>query len=393
MIISLARNGTLEWSNASPTYTYTVEWASGGGSEWHDSWGALKDLPYTGETMSIGIPMLFRIRATPAWSGDVTNRAWTTVASTNISPPNWGLATVEIDRKIYSLSENIGELVAYNVENGAWSTRKPLVNAPWGFHLATVNGVLYVIGGYQSAQVSSYDPAVDAWMPQASLPKAGFFMGSTVANDIYLFGGTPGGNAEHYSEVFRYDRSSNSWLTLSSMPAARFGAAVATAGSRVYIIGGLPRTGANAEATVWEYDTGTDTWSEKAKMPTPRIDAAASVIGDNIVVIGGWHTQAGQRVEITPAPVEVYSPLRNEWMRMKPVDDIGAYTVAVRGRICKLRASAHMKVYDLGTDQWVQCQPPAGSILGSKAFEFNDHLYVVSASGGLLRIESFNAGP
>jgi hypothetical protein len=66
----------------------------------------------------------------------------------------------------------INALVGFN--NG-WAPRTPMPTARTWLTSSVVNGIIYVIGGYNGAYLSTneaYDPATNTWTTKASMPTA-----------------------------------------------------------------------------------------------------------------------------------------------------------------------------------------------------------------------------
>ena len=137
-------------------------------------------------------------------------------------------------------------LVSTGYAQTPWTQRTDMPMARGAHGAATVNGKIYVIGGYGSANLTEeYDPATDTWTTKADMP-------------------TP--RADFYCCV---------------------------AYGKIYVIGG--------EITE-EYDPSTETWNDKAPMSTPRWLLSTSVVDGKIYAIGG------QTVAGLFSTVEEYTP-------------------------------------------------------------------------------------
>ena len=64
VISSFQSSGSLTWTNAQPDYKYTIEWASSPTGNWVSSWGPLCILPGTNPSMTVSVPMCYRISGT-----------------------------------------------------------------------------------------------------------------------------------------------------------------------------------------------------------------------------------------------------------------------------------------------------------------------------------------
>jgi len=62
-IESLSQNGLLTWTNSNLYATCRVEWASSVNGPWHGSWDALTNIVVTNQTVSVSVPMFYRVVA------------------------------------------------------------------------------------------------------------------------------------------------------------------------------------------------------------------------------------------------------------------------------------------------------------------------------------------
>ncbi len=66
IITSFSGNGSLTWSNAVPGRAYSIEWSpSLSEGPWHSDWEGLSALSATGATMTVRVPMFYRVRELP----------------------------------------------------------------------------------------------------------------------------------------------------------------------------------------------------------------------------------------------------------------------------------------------------------------------------------------
>ena len=127
---------------------------------------------------------------------------------------------------------------------------------------AVLNGLIYVIGGYDSAGQST-------------------------------------------SSVFVYNPQSNTWSTAASLPIVNNHGAAAVANGRLFAFGGVSNR-------AFVYNPAGNSWSEVASMNFEHGNTAAvAVINNKIYVAGGTGPGATQR------EVEVYDPIANTWTRSR----------------------------------------------------------------------------
>jgi N-acetylneuraminic acid mutarotase len=94
-------------------------------------------------------------------------------------------------------------------------------------------------------------------------------------------------------KIDAYDTAANTWDTsLTPMPTARAGMAVAAVGDKIYVIGGLLQSGSGNTDIMEVYDTTLDSWSTPpTPLPGPKRHGMGCVSnGEFIYVVGGFNT-------------------------------------------------------------------------------------------------------
>lgn len=163
-------------------------------------------------------------------------------------------------------------------DDDSWSSRTPMPTPRADLAAVTVNGKIYVVGGYNGthnlATMEEYDPETDTWTPRASMPTVRGWLTATVLDGkIYVLGGSNGTNYLTTMEV--YDPKTDTWTSQTPMPTPRYGLAAVTVGELIYAIGGQNDIGPGYQAIVEEYNPYTDTWRLRASMSTRRYGLAA----------------------------------------------------------------------------------------------------------------------
>jgi N-acetylneuraminic acid mutarotase len=134
----------------------------------------------------------------------------------------------------------------YDPSTNTWAT----LTAPASQHYypaaGVINGKFYLVGGaVQSTAPKSltqtlemYDPATGAWKALAPAPTARYSAGGVVINGLlYVIGGYDATN-NPFSTVEVYSPATNAWRTLSSMPSARGFTAAGAVNGLAYVVGG-----------------------------------------------------------------------------------------------------------------------------------------------------------
>jgi autotransporter-associated beta strand protein len=155
-----------------------------------------------------------------------------------------------------------------------------------------INGLLYVVGGYNSSETSVvgtlevYDPVSNSWTTKAAMPTARAYLSVEVLNGILYAVGGVNNNSVYLNTVEAYDPATNTWTTKATMPTARGFLSAAGLNGILYAIGGWDAT--KSFATVEAYDPVTNTWTADAPLPTARSGLEAAVMNGHIFAVGGW---------------------------------------------------------------------------------------------------------
>jgi len=201
----------------------------------------------------------------------------------------------------------------YDPSSNSWSARSPMPTPRGRLAAAVLNGILYTVGGFGGdTTVEAYDPVVDLWTAKAPVNKGRLGAAAgVIGGKLYVVGGTTNDSVQTVEE---YDPVSNSWVFKAPMPTPRFLLAAVVIGSKLYAVGGTNSvTGGPALGTLEVYDPATDSWQTNASMPTPRSDLAAAVIGGKMFVAGGFGAPG---VGVT---LEAYDPLLDTWSTLAPM--------------------------------------------------------------------------
>lgn len=162
---------------------------------------------------------------------------------------------------------------------------------------------LYLGGGeFPDGKVSNgfwrYDPVLDAWQEMAPMSVCRSELGlASLDGFIYAIGGWE--STYRLDTVERYDPNTNSWQFVHKLKIAVTSAAVIGHDKMLYVAGGAVLDEGDGVNCVQRYDPRTDTWTELPPMMIARSGAACCVLDGYIYIIGGWHasTENTNRVE------------------------------------------------------------------------------------------------
>ena len=241
---------------------------------------------------------------------------------------------------------------AYNAASNQWATLAPTpipVAAP---AVAAVNGLIYVIGGYNPANGGEYspspnqvyNPSTDSWSSAASPSVArSFASAQAVGGKIYLIGGCVLSCVSKTSETEQFDPATAVWTTMASMRTSRGGMGSVVAGGLIYVIGGGDSNGVYLTTTE-TYDPSTNVWTTKAPMPTARGEFGAALQQGKIYAFGG--VNPGGYLSTN----EVYDPSSDTWAESTPLPvTMGGNTGAV----------AYGSAYSIGCNRSDSCAQQA----------------------------------
>jgi N-acetylneuraminic acid mutarotase len=180
---------------------------------------------------------------------------------------------------------------AYDMIGDIWRSLPALPMGVQQAAMATVNGRLYLSGGYlpgsrgpDNAEFWVFDPAVGFWVQGPEMPGARAWHQMIGVNGRLFVVGGVGSRAER---VFVFDPSTEKWDTLSApLPVQRAALSLLVHEGEIWAIGGRATNGAPS-ARVDILNPDTDRWRSGPKLPEPRASAGASVVSGRVHVVGG----------------------------------------------------------------------------------------------------------
>lgn len=327
-----------------------------------NTWSKLPDLPAARKTPVTGLVgntlyVSTGSYAATTWKADLSDR-WETGSPMPVALGE--VAAGVIGKTMYMVGEGSNKTLALDLATGTW--RQDLAVRPYAVHhhaAEVVNGMLYLIGGLESAagKVQIYDPAKNSWSIGADMPfAAGSAASAVIGGKIYVAGGIVGAGTTNRAAV--YDPATNKWTELAPMPAGRNHAAAATDGSKLYVAGGRgPGSGdmnvvANGYNSLQVYDPATNTWrsstqsgSGLAPLPQARGGMGKAVfLGGELYMMGGETLNGpGATSSGVYDRVDVYNPATNTWRLAAPMPTArhGIYPVLVGNRVVVAGGGVH----------------------------------------------------
>ncbi len=174
---------------------------------------------------------------------------------------------------------------------GTWRTLAPMPTPRTEVAVAALNGLVYVIGGFEvdgsaSAKVEVYDPATDGWSEVTPLPEPRHHAAAvSYAPVIFVIGGFDASFADPVQTVFAYDPMVDSWTRWTDMPTPRGGLGADALDGLIYAVGGSGTPGAQTANEALNPATGE--WKTRAPLPTGRDHLAVIAANGRVRAIGG----------------------------------------------------------------------------------------------------------
>jgi probable HAF family extracellular repeat protein len=253
------------------------------------------------------------------WTAPTIFGSWTPRAP--VPSARRGAAVASANGLLYSIGGNnsagaaLDMVHAYDPRTNSWRNLVPLPAARQnGNGAASIGTNIYVAGGQDASGTLTgtlfiYNTSTNTWTTGASMPQVGGCGGSAAINGrLYVFSGCKRASAgvqDFAGLLQRYNPSTNRWAVLPSAPAVHFQPAVAALNGKLYVAGGSNASGAIRRMDV--YVPATSSWFTKTAMPTARVGSAGAFVA------GRFHVFGGRNGTTFLKTVEAYNPATNSW--------------------------------------------------------------------------------
>lgn len=240
------------------------------------------------------------------------------------------------DEKGQAVSHNL----RYDPRYDRWERRAPLPAALHHVGIATLDGIVYALGGLTAnvhlgpqRTTFAYDPDADRWTELApfATPRGSL---AVVATDgkIHILGGRNSQTTtERSHEVF--DATTRTWSEAEPLPGPpRDHMGVGVLGGKIHVFGGRVNDYSNMLDRHDVFDPQTNSWSSLAALPRPRSAGAFALIEDLIVYAGGECKPGGKPFTANAFDdVDAYDAKTDRWFALTPMPEarhaFGAVTV------------------------------------------------------------------
>ena len=205
---------------------------------------------------------------------------------------------------------------AYNSSTNAWTLKRSLPEPLEPTGVTTINGKIYVAGGLSNERISKalyvYDPATNLWTRKADMPYTGTRFGGqqgAISGRLYVYLGVttnPDGTVGP-QRFLRYNPSTNTWATLKVPSFARVGGVSGVFNGRLYLLGGQLRPGVGRAWDVHVYNPASG-WSKLPLNPGAlggNRDLTYGTTGGKLYITGAWYADGWGHVDA------VYNPATN----------------------------------------------------------------------------------
>ncbi|TRY95530.1 hypothetical protein DNTS_010987 [Danionella cerebrum] len=246
-----------------------------------------------------------------------------------------------------------------------WTTVSSLHQARSGLGVATLEGMIYVVGGEKDSMIfdctERYDPVTKQWAAVASLnsPRCGVGVVSC-HGALYALGGSIG--SEIGKTMERYDPADNKWEVIGNMAVPRYYFGCCELQGFIYVIGGISDLGTELRS-VEAYEPLSRRWSALPLMVTRRAYVGVASLNNCIYAVGGWNEDLGSL-----ATVERFCLEEEKWEEVASmsVPRAGVTVAAVNGLLYAVGGRTYsrdfsapvtvdsVEIYDPHLDTWTE---------------------------------------
>ena len=237
----------------------------------------------------------------PALEAAPASNSWLTLAP--MPTPRAGLVSATVNDLIYVIGGrnpqalSLATVERYNPTSRlfAWFTEAPMPQPrSWPSGAATINGKIYVTGGLatNSARTRSlfvYNPATNTWTTKTQIPVPTAQGASAVINGkLYVLTPPASSGDPQKTKLHRYDPATDTWVSRATAPINLREAVVGVINGKLYAAGGVVDSALSQPlGRTYVYDPSSNTWSKRADMPIPRRSASGRVLNGKLYVFGG----------------------------------------------------------------------------------------------------------
>jgi N-acetylneuraminic acid mutarotase len=279
---------------------------------------------------------------------------------------------------------------------GVWAVKAPMPAIRNEVAAAAVNGKLYVFGGSASekggrsdlTRNEEYDPANNSWLTRKDMPFGGSHMIATSLNGkIYVVGGFLGSqHRDAFNHAAEYDPATDGWRSLAPLSSPRGSVSLAAAGGKIHAFGGR---GTDLKTTTIHQvlDPATGIWTMAAPLTKSRDHTATVEVDGKIHVIAGRFTDPGDTTDMH----EIYDPATDKWSSAPPLPRprsslaVTVYKgmILVVGGETTDSSLTDNEGFDVKANRWVKLAPLPSPRHGIAGAAIGDHVYFAGGAQGV----------
>lgn len=254
---------------------------------------------------------------------DTTNDSWYKGAPMPTPVTHMGISVINDD--IWIIGGFIGDnpgvatdlIQIYNTTTDTWREGPRLPYRRGSGAAAVHEGKIHFFGGLLPDRKTDVDDhyVLDTenlsagWVAAAPLPYGrNHLSAATVDGIIYAIGGQY--DHDNYNSIdylrymHAYDPKTDTWTRKADLPSDRshFEPGTIVHNGKIIIVGG--RRGWFFFKDITEYDPATDTWKELCELPEPLLAPSAKVFGDRLIVANGGNGETDLRATVRWIPIQ-----------------------------------------------------------------------------------------
>nr|XP_002738426.2 PREDICTED: kelch-like protein 5-like [Saccoglossus kowalevskii] len=229
-----------------------------------------------------------------------------------------------------SVDCQLSSLERYDAIRDKWVPQECMTMARTAVGAATLNGILYAVGGECALAdseetmylrcVECYDPLHKQWIQADDINVArSFITVAALGGYLYAIGGE--NRSCSFNTVERYDDRTNEWSLISSMKRKRAGAGVAVCDGKIFVAGGYDKGYHTDRASVECFDPETQEWSFVAEMEKARSGLTLVAMDHFLYAFGGTLRHTDQYFDVA----ERYNTQTHQWTCIQPMNRARAW--------------------------------------------------------------------
>ncbi|OQV12033.1 Kelch-like protein 10 [Hypsibius exemplaris] len=235
-------------------------------------------------------------------------------------------------------------------------------SGPRAYHgLATLNGLIYTIGGFDGISYfntcRAFDPSTRSWLEISPMQTRRCYVSViSVKGHLYAMGGYDGESRQaRQATVERYSPRKNQWRFVAPMNSQRSDGSSCIMDDKIYMVGGF--NGQECLQSAEIYDPVADTWEFIQPMRNRRSGVGACALNGCIYAIGGFNGVARM------LSGEKYNPATNQWTAIKDMlNPRSNYAIQLLdnkifavGGFNGVTTIVNVECYDEKSNDWEEC--------------------------------------